>query len=113
MAVLTSQKQLEFRKAQRQRRLKQGKIIFPDHARVFDCQIQDWSETGAKLRMSNTLDMPREFELAIRSENLLVSAELKWRRGENVGVRFTGPFRNLVGKKAPLASGRRRSVAQQ
>ena len=99
MVALTSQKQLDFRRAQRQRRLKQGKIIFPDHARVFDCLIQDWSETGAKLRMSNTLDMPKAFELAVRSDNLVVAAELKWRRGENAGIRFTGPLRALRIKK--------------
>lgn len=98
MAVVTGQKQSDSRKAQRQRRLKQGKIIFPDHARVFDCLIQDWSETGAKLRMSNTLDMPKLFELAVRSDNVVVAAELIWRRGENAGIRFTGPFRALTKK---------------
>ena len=99
MVALTPQRQIDFRRAQRQRRLKQGKIIFPDHKRVFDCLVQDWSETGAKLRMSNTLEMPNQFELVLKSENLIVAAEVRWRRGENIGVRFTGPLRAHSRKK--------------
>lgn len=104
MVAVTDQKQLDFRRARRQRRLKAGKIIFPDHNRVFDCLIQDWSDTGAKLRMSNTLEIPDTFDLALKSENLVVTVTVRWRRGENMGVRFAGPARNLVVKK-PRAPG--------
>jgi hypothetical protein len=104
MVAVTDQKQLDFRRAQRQRRLKTGKIIFLDHKRVFDCLIQDWSDTGAKLRMSNSLEIPDTFDLALKSENLVVTCTVRWRRGENIGVRFAGPARNLTVKKPRAAN---------
>ena len=97
--TITVQKPAHGREVQRQRRLKTGKIILSDHRRVFDCVIQDWSATGAKVRLSNSLEIPDTFELALRSENLIVDAAVRWRRGENMGVRFVAPPRSLTPKK--------------
>jgi hypothetical protein len=76
---------------QRQRRLKDAKIVFNGGASVIDCVVRDWSEGGARLKCSQAIALPRHFFLLLRAEWLMYPVELRWRRLEEAGVMFTGP----------------------
>jgi len=83
------------RRALRRRTLKGGKIILSEWT-VLDCTIRDLSEGGARLEFGALTELPKEFNLLLVSENLIIPAAVAWQKGNKVGVRFTGP-----GKAAP------------
>ncbi len=72
------------------RTLKQGKVVTSNWT-MMDCLIRDISDTGARIALGGVAELPQEFRLLIVSSETLVPAELEWRRGLLVGVRFTGP----------------------
>ena len=81
----------ERRKAPRRRVLKEGKIVFADGLRVFDCTIRDLSEGGAKLLIASTVGLPDTFHLYEKSSGMLYSATVAWRQTNSIGVKFEGP----------------------
>jgi hypothetical protein len=91
MPVIAPDKQSIPRASPRQRRLKSAQIIFNDNSSIMDCLIRDWSETGARLKFGQSHVVPKQFFLLLKAEWLLYPAELRWRRGEEMGIRFTGP----------------------
>jgi len=91
MPVIASDKQSVPRASPRQRRLKAAQIIFNDNSSIMDCLIRDWSETGARLKCAQSHAVPKHFFLLLKAEWLLLPAELRWRRGEDIGVMFTLP----------------------
>lgn len=91
MPVTIQDKQSIPRASPRQRRLKAAQIIFNDNSSIMDCLIRDWSDTGAKLKCAQAHAVPKQFSLLLKAEWLLYPAELRWRRGEDIGVKFTGP----------------------
>jgi hypothetical protein len=91
MTVTPQDKPSTPRSSPRQRRLKAAQIIFNDNSSIMDCQIRDWSDTGAKLKCGQSHAVPKQFSLLLKAEWLLYPAELRWRRGEDVGIKFTGP----------------------
>jgi hypothetical protein len=40
-----------------------------------------------------TCEVPQNFDLLYVTEERLVPCEVRWRRGDRLGVRFSGPFR--------------------
>ncbi len=80
----------EKRKAPRRRVLKQGKIVFADGQRVLDCTIRDFSDTGARLLIANTVGLPDTFHLYEKSSGMLYPAAIAWRQANSVGVAFKG-----------------------
>ena len=80
----------EKRKAPRRRVLKEGKIVFADGLRVFDCTIRDISETGARLLIANTVGLPDSFQLYEKSSGRLYPATIAWRQANALGVEFKG-----------------------
>jgi hypothetical protein len=82
------------RLAQRQRLLRDGQIILHRGWSLLDCRIVNASASGAGLTLNGASPLPQEFDLLHIREQTLVPCEVSWRRGNRLGVRFTGPVRN-------------------
>ena len=80
----------EQRKQRRQRVLKEGKIVSSDMNSLIDVKIRDMSESGALVNLPANVVMPDKFNLLVVSERLLYPAVLRWRKGEAMGLEFTG-----------------------
>ena len=80
----------EQRKQRRQRVLKEGKIVSSDMNRVIDVKIREMSESGALVHLPANVVLPDNFNLLIVSERLLYPAEMRWRKGEAMGLEFNG-----------------------
>lgn len=78
---------LERRNASRRRTLKQGKIIFQDGHCVVDCAVLDMSEKGARVRPSDPLLCPDEFDLKV-THGPIRPCEVVWQKAGIFGVRF-------------------------
>jgi hypothetical protein len=85
------------RVAQRQRVLKQGKMLFSNNMTLIDCTIRDLSTTGAKLLCADPGAIPNEFRLVFIAERQMRDVKVVWRRPDMIGVHFTSELR-----KAPL-----------
>ena len=79
----------EQRKQRRQRVLKEGKIVTSDMNSLIDVKIRDMSASGALVNLPANVVMPDNFNLLVVSERLLYPAELRWRKGEAMGLEFT------------------------
>jgi hypothetical protein len=89
---VSAESKTEIRRAHvRQRRLKDGKLVFYDGLITIDCVVRDWSEGGARLKCSQFIILPKYFHLLLRAEWVMYPVELRWRRGDNLGVMFKGP----------------------
>ncbi|MBC8035901.1 MAG: PilZ domain-containing protein [Rhizobiales bacterium] len=64
---------------------------------VVDCTIRDMSETGARIVCGDQTAVPREFRFVTPGEGLMRNAKVVWRRGNQLGIRFTSEAR-----QAPL-----------
>jgi hypothetical protein len=85
------------REKQRQRVLKQGKMLLPNNMSTIDCTVRDLSDTGAKLLCADPGAIPNEFRLVLTTERIMRDVKVVWRRPNMLGVHFTSEAR-----KAPL-----------
>lgn len=85
--------------ARRQRVLKDGKIVFNNNSSVVDCTIRDMSETGGRIICRHQAAVPGDCSLVTLSENLIRDVKVIWRRGDQLGIRFTGPARRAPPRK--------------
>jgi hypothetical protein len=69
--------------------LKGAKAVFNDNASLYDCQVRDWSESGARLVFPDLTPLPKLFTLRL-SDGSEYSCEVVRADGAIVGVRFTG-----------------------
>ena len=76
------------RRHARQRTLRTAKIIYHNRTCVADCQIRDMSQTGCRIRVASTANLPRHFELKITGVAETKLCEVKWRSPEELGVLF-------------------------
>jgi hypothetical protein len=82
------------RKHQRYKVLKEGRIVSSTMDGAINVTIRDLSVGGARIQVLPYIEMPKEFNLLVTSENLLYPAIAKWRAGEVSGIAFVGePFR--------------------
>lgn len=77
----------ERRSKTRYRVLKGGSISF-GHGASIDCQVRNFSETGACLEVETPVGVPDRFILAIRRDAVMRPSRVKWRRGQRIGVEF-------------------------
>lgn len=77
----------EKRKSVRQRTLLYGEIVCTGGL-VLSCAVRDISEGGAKLVFGNPFGVPDRFELHIAAKHQVMHCEVRWRRGNQVGVQF-------------------------
>jgi hypothetical protein len=83
----------DLRQEPRRRILKEGRIVIRRGWSLINCSIRDTSRGGARLSVKPETVLPKEFDLLFVTEQLLVPCEIRWRRGERMGVRYTGPSR--------------------
>ncbi len=81
--------QAESRVAKRLRVLKTGKIIVNKSLAVVDCTVRDLSDTGAKLVCAKSGEVPDEFRIVLIQDNTIRDAVVMWRKGEQLGIKFT------------------------
>ena len=81
----------EHRIAPRRRQLKGATIAFNARHSTLPCTITSLSETGARLKVTSSIDAPDTFELIVELDGFSVECLVVWRREEEIGVRFVGP----------------------
>jgi hypothetical protein len=91
----------EHRHARRQRTLKQARVVLSEWTTI-DCKLRDVSEEGAHLVFGGAISLPEEFRLHNVSDASITPVKLKWQRGLEAGVTFTGPREPLAPLK-PLS----------
>ena len=85
--------------APRHKVLKDGKIVSMNFCSVVDCCIRDLSGTGARLRCKDQAAVPNEFRLLMPADQTIRDARVVWRRGDLIGVHFTGEAKRAPPRK--------------
>ena len=80
---------LSERHSSRRRVLMAGIVCFNGRHSTLPCAVRNFGERGAKLRMSGSIHAPDTFELHVELSGTWVDCEVAWRRGDELGVRFT------------------------
>jgi hypothetical protein len=70
----------------RSRVLLSGKILGRDDGVSIDCRVLNFSDYGALLIVSDAVAVPAHFKIRLRDNSY--SAEIRWRDGPKIGVRF-------------------------
>lgn len=79
----------ELRSSRRFRTHLEGRIKHDDNAPAIECVLWDLSETGARLMIPHSAEIPLEFELQIPEEGARAKVRLVWSNGVHHGVMFT------------------------
>jgi hypothetical protein len=90
------------RMSPRRRVLKAGIAASNDRHITVACTVRDLSDTGARLRVEGSLNIPDTFELIIAVDGLEANCEVMWRKGNEVGARFLGAPRMVTAKRAQV-----------
>jgi hypothetical protein len=80
----------EHRRERRQRVLKGGTIITGTQNSEVSCTLRNQNDGGAELKVSPESRIPDHFLLYVPVDGVAYRAEVRWRRNERIGVRFTG-----------------------
>ncbi len=80
----------------RRRMLKAGVIVFNGTCSSLRCTVRDLSDGGARLKVDPIVHVPATFELIIEIDGLYAKGAIAWRKGSDVGVRFSEPIRSGV-----------------
>lgn len=78
----------ERRLSSRHKSFLQGRIYFNNRRSTIDCLIRDYSEAGARLKFSETVNVPEAMELYIPNREQVHRARVEWRSGDEMGVSF-------------------------
>jgi|ERR1700722_1111526 PilZ domain len=78
----------ELRSVERIRSFLRARIIFNNRMSTIDCIIKNFSPTGAKIALNDTLAVPTEFEVDVPQKGRSFHARLVWRDKEAIGVEF-------------------------
>lgn len=98
------------RNAQRSRTLLRGRIEFNDGSSSLDCLIRDFSDTGARIDVSEAVTLPLAFRIYVPKHDRRYQAQLRWHRNGQAGVEFAGAHQSAAaptgdeGERAKLAS---------
>ena len=84
----------ERRSSSRQRSFLQGRIYFNNRRSSIDCLIRDYSETGARVTLSESATVPEAMELYIPNREETHRARVEWRSGNEVGIAFVDEIRS-------------------
>ena len=84
------QSEVERRAEYRIRTLIYGKLIIGDGLASLDCVVRDRSTGGAQVRVLGTEEPPPTVRLLLITEGLLFDATVVWRRGDKIGLAFSG-----------------------
>ena len=83
----------DLRKHLRKRVLKDGQLISEGMTSLVNVKIRDLSESGARVETAGIIDLPENFKLLVVSEKAVYPCIARWRRGNLIGIEFTGPPR--------------------
>ena len=89
----------EIRGSARKRMLKTGRVLIGNRLTI-DCVIRDMSTTGARLVFGAPPMLSGDMKLLIVSTNSVVPIDIVWQGGLAIGVRFTGPQRQMRDRPA-------------
>jgi hypothetical protein len=89
----------ERRGAPRRRVLKGSIILFNDRRSTIPCTVRDISTSGARLRVDRAVAIPDAFILIIELDGFEADCQVVARHGQEVGVRFAAPPRNVKPKR--------------
>lgn len=81
-----------------------GRIVFNSGNSTFDCLIRDMSGTGAKLVLTQAATLPEVFDLHILNKGAIYRAQIRWRRADQIGVRFLGADAQHDARTDPVES---------
>jgi hypothetical protein len=76
----------ERRKAARSRAVRSGKIALGNFSAAIDCKVRDFSSEGACLDITNSFDIPSNFDLVL--DGKLRSCRMVWCSEKRIGVVF-------------------------
>jgi hypothetical protein len=91
----------ERRSDTRKRVILAGVITYKEGAFAFNCRIADLTETGAKLMVSQSENLPTDFFLINMRAQVAYLAHMAWRTSDAVGVELGAAIdlRNVPDKK--------------
>jgi hypothetical protein len=92
----------EQRTAERVRSFLRAQIVFNNRMTTIECIIKNYSASGAKIALNDTLTVPTEFDLYIPAKQRNHHARLIWRDKEAIGVAFVDA--GVVAAKTPASS---------
>jgi PilZ domain len=81
----------ERRSRARQKSFLQGRVYFNNRRSSLDCLVRDFSDYGARLKVSESVVMPEVVELHIPNKDEAYRARVQWRTGDEVGLAFDAP----------------------
>jgi hypothetical protein len=81
----------EKRQARRSLVIKKAMLVFNGGHCSMDCQVLDLSKTGARLKPDDILVCPEQFTLKFPHGSVHL-CEVRWRKGNILGVRFLSPL---------------------
>ncbi len=84
----------ERRLVARQKSFLQGRIYFNNRRSTIDCLIRDYSESGARLKLSESIAVPEAMELYLPNREEMHRARVEWRNGNEMGVSFGNEMRS-------------------
>jgi hypothetical protein len=77
----------ERRKAKRSRVLRSAKLFLGTFS-VFDGQVRDLTSAGARVRLSDTLDLPERLTISFDGGRTLRACRIVWRGPNETGLEF-------------------------
>jgi PilZ domain len=78
----------ERRSTARTKSFLQGRIFYNHRRSSIDCLVRDYSDIGAKLKISEAIAVPEAMELYIPNRDEIRRARVQWRAGDEMGVEF-------------------------
>lgn len=78
----------ENRKDQRQKRLKEGRLVFNNKKSVMSCIVRDASKFGARVQIGEPYLVPYEFDFIVGGEPPKPARKV-WIRQNEMGLQFT------------------------
>ena len=88
--MLNASRSRDQRKYPRHRVFKEAKIVCSAFNGAINVTIRELSVGGARIDTPPFLDIPKEFDLLVISENLLYPAVARWSGGVSLGIEFAG-----------------------
>src|SRR5579871_1101786 len=74
--------------SRRRTRLRSGKIVDLRNNFVCDCVLHDRSRGGLRVRLVQVVELPDRIRIFDDELGALVSADIVWRRGKDLGIRI-------------------------
>ena len=80
---------IERRSQVRHKTFIKGRIYFNNRLSSMDCIVRDFTGNGARLEVSESVALPDVFEVYIPNKDEYFHAQIKWRKGNNIGVNWS------------------------